>query len=148
MYALIEHMGVKLILIMGKAFLLSVLFTVALASCDPGCRWNYTIKNNSSSTINVEITEGPKNFTIAPNTEQSVESVFRNCNGKWPGDRFNGEEFTVMIGVITIDGNTMPDIIWKSRYWTYRSEEHGGTYTLVVTDQLINDFIETTNTNQ
>lgn len=139
---------------MKKTLLLSFLLIAAtITGCEIHCIWYYNVFNKSSSTINVKISEGNKNttitnYTITPDTELPVNKDSSDCGGKWPGDRFPNDEFTVMMrGAITIDGNKISDNIWKRKYWTFRSQEHGGTYTLVITDELIEDLIETTNVN-
>jgi hypothetical protein len=109
-----------------------------LTGCDPMITRSYVIKNQTQSTIYVEIISGKTSMTINHGEEKLIYSSLTRGGSRQPEKGYGLVDDTRLLnGSMKIDGNNVPDEIWNIKYWDYTSKKYEGTYALIVTEELL-----------
>ncbi len=114
---------------------------VGITGCDKSCTTEFKIKNQTESEIIIKMSENSKQMTIAPDQELTVNRQHELCGGEKPSDRYyQYPDVKMMYAEMRINGELVPDIIWKRKYWDFTSVVSRAIYTLTVTDELLENI--------
>ncbi len=127
---------------------LIVFFTVAVAAtmltgCEPFSTYYFKIKNDTAYDIIVEV-DGRNPIIINPNDSKTVCEL---SGAGIPGDPYSLEDNMADYDV-KINNILMSKSIWQRKYWEHQSNsKYHITYTLVVTEELLETLSSENNPN-
>ena len=121
-----------------------LLFFIVAAAALAGCKDNticissdYKIVNQIESDIVIELKlEDKPAMTIHPGITHVIYNKTQCYEEPIPEVALAPE---VLQAEMKIDGEIVPDEIWMREHWNVDVENHNSTYTLTVTDELLND---------
>lgn len=118
---------------------LFLFFTAVMISmmigCDPSCSMDFVIINETESDIVIEMRQGSKQVTIEPGQEQIIDRQSGTCV------IYKEDATMIHYADMQIEGMIMPKTIWISRYWDCVVDNPLTTYTLTITDKLIETIL-------
>ncbi len=123
---------------------------VVMTGCEGTCHIYYEINNETNSEIVVQIKETGENsqIIIMPDSKQLIDSTGGLCDyGGLPEDGDYGWKGLVISDATMVIGETnIPDKIWMREHWDFsKTAKYEGTYTLTVTDELIETLLSQQN---
>ena len=136
---------------MKKLLLFYIVAAAALAGCNTGnelvrVTTDYKIINQIESDIVVELHSG-KIMTINPGDTKVIYNEIYSYNPKTSGPIKALEVVQELLQAeMRIGGEAVPAPIWWSRYWIGEAhQDHFYTYTLTVTNELIETLLSQQN---
>ena len=137
---------------MKKIFYLFFTF-VALTLIMAGCSYDKTcvtilniVNHTDAEIILIRGFEGTSETVIMPEEEIVASKIPSMCGKNTiPGPPIGGEAlFNVQYTKLKVDGKIVSQEIWFAKYWDFTSEVYLATYTLNITDELIESvgFVE------
>ncbi len=123
---------------MKKLILLFAVTTLVIIGCterDYGCETDYLINNQTKSELTIEIASKNKQFIIRPGEKQVIYYTSGLCGKNTKPDGFS--EGVVMKFRLKINKKFVPEEMLERQYWDFVSELYLATYTLTVTDELL-----------
>jgi hypothetical protein len=140
---------------MNKFFTFFVLFSaLAFAGCekqidaDGSVAWEWKITNDTDAEIVVEVSStnngvrGPVAIPVGETKSILFLSFLTDPEPKPAGDYYANNSLPEIYMTTKIDGRFMSDEIWDREHWTFSSDVGLGTYTMTLTDELIEEFKE------
>ncbi len=123
---------------------------------DKECQWDFLIQNQTGSNVTI-IWNGVARPPIISGEEQVISYTIGSCpvNRDPPRDLFQEDEIMHNIYYrpdvviqIQADEELMPEIIFRRKYWSFTTTSSStATYTLVLTDELIETLLSENNPN-
>jgi len=109
-----------------------------MTGCDPQCTYVLYVKNGTDTDLVVEI-NGFTPKTIHSGEEEWIDNLVSYGNDSV--DRFSPEEEILLFRTLKINGNVMPNSVWKRKYWYYtRISKSNSRYTLEITDKRLENL--------
>lgn len=118
-------------------FCLAVL-PLLLTRCDGSCTIELIVVNQTESEV---VVSGGYFGTIEilPGDERLVDRSSSTCA---PGGSLTyKDDAIVLYANMSVGGVDIPEEIWKSKYWELDLDDSNSKYTLIVTDELINEIL-------
>lgn len=113
---------------------------------DAWCSWDFKIANNTELNVAAMSNGAIMKEVIAPNNELTISSSGTLCSKQdsslsdyYPDEEELMDVFSLVTPTIRIKvgDELLPETAMKRKYWKYTSEKYHGTYTLTLTDELI-----------
>jgi hypothetical protein len=119
-------------------FICTTMLAFAMTHCSDGsCTRDYKVINQTEFSISIELKKNGEQIIIEPNEEREIYERWGLCGvGEIPQDGYSEEEM-ILDASMRIDGELIPDAIWKRKYWSFANKESYAVYTLTVTNELI-----------
>jgi hypothetical protein len=116
--------------------------SAALSGCDALWHIDWVVENRTESEIVITTKRmGESNsIVIAPDDKQLIyfEEDLGDPGGLPDDDGYGYQGPVLTDAKIMIDNNEVPDEIWLRKYWIFtKNSKYNGTYTLTITDELI-----------
>ncbi len=136
---------------MRKIILLFTVATVAMvAGCtvtDYECDTYFEIVNQTGADIVIEIGRKEniyKSTLIITGEEQTIYEFSTLCGKNEIADDYFHEEENIQNLYMKVNGTSIPNAIWKRKYWGFTSVPYETFFKLILTDELIESvgFVE------
>jgi hypothetical protein len=126
---------------MKRWFPLLFLSTIFLTGCDPDYNIYYKVVNHTDSEI-IILGGFPENITINPGKEKVVfTGGGLNSDDYVPQDDYDSDEpLRIRDLDIIVDGKYLSDRFMTRKYWEFKNKVREATYTLKLTDELIEEI--------
>jgi hypothetical protein len=111
------------------------MLSFVLFGCDGYCHIDLIIMNQTDSNIIVELNANNKQLTIKPSEKQTVDRQGGTCSRG--GSLSYKDNVPMTNAVMKINGETIPEAIWTNKFWELNIHNSISTYTLIVTNELI-----------
>ncbi len=126
--------------------IMAIAMMTGCANVDYGCTWDFKVVNNADLNVVVLWNGAIIKEAISPGDELIISSINTEC-GKQDGDLgdlrpqeeeiMNISSYSEPTILVKIGDEVLPEAVMKRKYWEYSSEKYHGTYTLTLTDELI-----------
>lgn len=132
-----------------KKLIFYLLVAIALFGCktEPGfIVTDYKIINLIESDIVVKLKIDGQVTTIKPGDIRTIYSDVYHYKGGRPESSISSKVLELLEPEMEIDGEIIPALIWMIEYWKYDGSDvynptyFNSTYTLIVTDKLIEEI--------
>jgi hypothetical protein len=128
---------------MKNLFLYFTLFLFTLSGCaeeqvDYGCHVTFDVENKTEFDIVFMLYEEVETV-VKSGTKGEIIKSFGLCGKNTiPTDQFAREELMFSSDCkLLLDGKPLPDAIWKRALWSFSNEVRRASYTLTITNELI-----------
>lgn len=128
-----------------KKLILFIMMTFSMIGCDRNkhmlidysCVWDYTIINETE--FDMAYIYGAVETVIKSGAKEKIFQHDTECgkNDKPTDLHAIGNLMFNSAHKLMFDGELMPEIIWKRDFWSFSTEVHHASYTLTVTNELI-----------
>ncbi len=121
--------------------LLFALTTTVLISCDPSTDIYYEVKNSTGLDMTVAI---GANSPITIKIGEKEVAYHDNILGQWKNEPFKGPHINPYTLEVKINEKLVSNDFWLREYWNFtKAAELNATYTLTITDELLNSLLST-----
>ncbi len=137
-----------------KKLLFFAALGLALAGCkivDYSCSRYFNVANQTGYAITVIIKTGAVE-SVPTGSERTIYKSYGHCDKNTiPDDPFPDEEImhitdsSDMTVQIQVNGRVVSEEIFKRKYWNFSNEAYRATYTLLITNELIESLKQAEN---
>lgn len=124
---------------MKKTILFFALLALSITGCESSyeCIRDFNVVNQTRSDIVLTSLESEETITIKPDETQTVHRISSYCDkdAKY-GDHYKND-YNLLQHTMVANGKSVSREIFKRKYWSFQSEVRHATYTLIVTESLI-----------
>ena len=131
--------------------ILALLAGAGCAKVDYSCYWHFKIANQTESNI-VVVSSFSFDETIKPGETFEISRIMAHCDKNTrPGDIFTEDEvmqishFSDQTIKIKLNKHLLSDTLWTRKYWDFAEKEYQATYTLTITDELLENLFTESN---